>query len=51
MQAGADTLRACGKELVGYQLNRGKGDAPEWIGFAQLYRAFYAPDLVLARVD
>jgi WD40 repeat protein len=39
-----------GKELVGYQLNRGKGDAPEWIGFAQLYRAFYAPDLVLARL-
>ena len=39
-----------GKELVGYQLNRGKADAPEWIGFAQLYRAFYAPDLVLASV-
>jgi len=39
-----------GKELVGYQLNRGKSDAPEWIGFAQLYRAFYAPDLVLGRL-
>ncbi len=39
-----------GKELVGYQLNRGKGNAPEWVGFAQLYRAFYAPDLVLARI-
>ncbi|HLI21834.1 MAG TPA: hypothetical protein VKV32_11985, partial [Stellaceae bacterium] len=40
-----------GKELVGYQLNRGKGDAPEWVGFDQLYRAFYAPDLVLARLQ
>ena len=39
-----------GKELVGYQLNRGKGEAPEWVGFAQLYRAFYAPDLVLGRL-
>lgn len=39
-----------GKELVGYQLNRGKNEAPQWIGFAQLYRAFYAPDLVLASV-
>lgn len=40
-----------GKELVGYQLNRGKSDAPEWVGFAQLYRAFYAPDVVLARLQ
>jgi hypothetical protein len=40
-----------GKELVGYQLNRGKGDAPEWVGFDQLYRAFYAPDIVLARLQ
>lgn len=40
-----------GKELVGYQLNRGKSDAPEWVGFAQLYRAFYAPDVVLAKLE
>jgi WD40 repeat protein len=40
-----------GKELVGYQLNRGKSDAPEWVGFAQLYRAFYAPGVVLARLQ
>ena len=40
-----------GKELVGYQLNRGKGDAPEWIDFDQLYRAFYGPDIVLARLE
>ncbi len=40
-----------GKELVGYQLNHGKGDAPEFVGFDQLYRAFYAPDVVLARLQ
>ena len=40
-----------GKELVGYQLNRGKGDAPEFVGFDQLYRAFYAPDIVLAQLQ
>lgn len=40
-----------GKELVGYQLNRGKGDAPEFVGFDQLYRAFYAPDVVLAQMQ
>jgi len=40
-----------GKELVGYQLNHGKSDAPEFVGFDQLYRAFYAPDVVLARMQ
>ena len=40
-----------GKELVGYQLNHGKGDAPEFVGFDQLYRAFYAPDVVLAQIQ
>jgi hypothetical protein len=40
-----------GKELVGYQLNHGKSDAPEFVGFDQLYRAFYAPDVVLARLQ
>ncbi|HEX3970856.1 MAG TPA: caspase family protein [Stellaceae bacterium] len=40
-----------GKELVGYQLNHGRGDAPEFVGFDQLYRAFYAPDVVLARLQ
>jgi hypothetical protein len=40
-----------GKELVGYQLNHGKGDAPEFVGFDQLYRAFYAPDVVLSRMQ
>ncbi len=39
-----------GKEMVGYVLDHGKGDPPEWIGFAQLYRAYYAPELVLGRL-
>ena len=39
-----------GKELVGYQLNRAKGQAPDWFSFAQVYRLFYAPDLVSQRL-
>ncbi len=39
-----------GKELVGYQLNRLKGQAPDWFSFAQVYRLFYAPDLVAQRL-
>jgi hypothetical protein len=39
-----------GKELVGYQLNRAKGQAPDWFSFAQVYRLFYAPDLVAQRL-
>ena len=35
-----------GKELVGYQVNRGKGETPDWYSFAQMYRLFYAPNLV-----
>ena len=40
-----------GKELVGYQLNRKRAEAPEWVGFEQLYRVFYAPDVVLAKLQ
>ena len=39
-----------GKEFVGYQLNRAKGQAPDWFSFAQVYRLFYAPDLVAQRL-
>ncbi|MCC7274889.1 MAG: caspase family protein [Alphaproteobacteria bacterium] len=39
-----------GKELVGYQLNRAKGEVPDWFSFAQVYRLFYAPDQVLERM-
>lgn len=39
-----------GKEFVGYQLNRAKGQAPDWFSFAQVYRLFYAPDLVSQRL-
>ena len=38
-----------GKELVGYQVNRGKAQAPDWYSFAQVYRLMYAPDLVLQK--
>lgn len=37
-----------GKELVGYQLNRARNEAPDWFSFAQVYRLLYAPDLVAA---
>lgn len=39
-----------GKEFVGYQLNRARGQAPDWFSFAQVYRLFYAPDLVAQRL-
>lgn len=39
-----------GAELVGYLLNDGKAKTPEWVGFAQLYRLFHAPELLRARI-
>jgi len=39
-----------GKDLVGFALNQGKNKAPLWVDFAQIYRLFYAPELVLARL-
>lgn len=38
-----------GKDLVGYQFNRGRARKPDYVSFAQLYRVFYAPDLVAQR--
>ena len=35
-----------GKELVGVQLNRARGQGPDWFSFAQAYRLMYAPDAV-----
>src|SRR5262249_27856256 len=39
-----------GRELVGYALNRKRAETPEWVSFAQVYRLFYAPELVKGRL-
>ena len=39
-----------GETLAGLQLNRSRAQAPEWFSFAQMYRLFYAPDTVAARL-
>ena len=39
-----------GRELVGYALNRKRAETPEWVSFAQVYRLFYAPELVRDRL-
>ncbi len=39
-----------GKDLVGVQLNRARGQPPDWISFAQAYRLMYAPDAVTRRL-
>ena len=39
-----------GKELVGFHLNRARGEAPDWFSFAQVYRLFYDPDLITRRL-
>src|SRR5262249_52344130 len=39
-----------GRELVGYALNRKRAETPEWVSFAQVYRLFYAPQLVVGRL-
>jgi hypothetical protein len=36
--------------LVGYQLNRGFDQSPDFVRFEQLFRQFYRPDLVIARL-
>lgn len=46
-----DHADAGGKELVGVHLNRAANQAPEWVTFAQAYRALYAPGLVRARLQ
>ncbi|MCC7426706.1 MAG: caspase family protein [Alphaproteobacteria bacterium] len=39
-----------GNDLVGVHLNRGAGQAPEWVSFAQVYRSLYAPAILRARL-
>lgn len=46
-----DHADAGGKEMVGVHLNRAASQAPEWVSFAQAYRALYAPGLVRARLQ
>jgi WD40 repeat protein len=46
-----DHADAGGKEMVGVHLNRAANRAPEWVSFAQAYRALYAPGLVRARLQ
>ena len=36
---------------MGLLLNRGRGQVPEWFSFAQVYRLFYAPDAITARLQ
>ncbi|MBI1206535.1 MAG: hypothetical protein GC191_04505 [Azospirillum sp.] len=40
-----------GKELVGFLLNQGKNRVPDWVDFSQLYRLYYAPELILAKLS
>lgn len=46
-----DHADAGGKEMVGVHLNRAAAQAPEWVTFAQAYRALYSPGLVRARLS
>ncbi len=39
-----------GQDLAGYHINRRAQDLAEWVNFAQLYRVFYAEDLVRLRL-
>jgi len=39
-----------GAELIGYQLNRGRDEAPEFVRFNQLFERFYRSELVIARL-
>jgi hypothetical protein len=44
------TASQTGAELVGYQLNRGFDQSPDFVRFEQLFHQFYRPDLVLDRL-
>ncbi|MBV8911890.1 MAG: caspase family protein [Acetobacteraceae bacterium] len=39
-----------GDGLVGLLLNHARNQVPEWFSFAQVYRRFYSPDTVAARL-
>ncbi|HYZ63519.1 MAG TPA: caspase family protein [Acetobacteraceae bacterium] len=39
-----------GEGLVGVVLNQARNQVPEWFSFAQVYRRYYAPDTVAARL-
>jgi hypothetical protein len=40
-----------GEQLLGYHLNRGAEQTPEFVAVDRLYAAFYRPDLLLARLQ
>ncbi len=40
-----------GEQLLGYHLNRGAEQTPEFVSVDRLYAAFYRPDLLLARLQ
>jgi hypothetical protein len=40
-----------GEQLLGYQLNRGADQTPEFVSTDRLYAAFYRPDVLLARIQ
>lgn len=40
-----------GKELVGFHLNQGRNKAPLWVDFSQVYRLYFAPELVAGAVS
>ncbi len=37
-----------GENLVGFHVNRGPNQQPEWVSFSQAFRLFHAPDVVRA---
>lgn len=39
-----------GEQLAGMVLPRGRAQAPDWFSFAQVFRLFYAPDTLAARL-
>jgi len=49
-QAFFDHADLGGKELVGFHLNQGKSKLAQWVDFSQVYRLYFAPDLVVKTV-
>jgi hypothetical protein len=39
-----------GADLAGYHIDKGDAKRPEWVGFSQIYQAYYAPELVLDKL-
>jgi WD40 repeat protein len=39
-----------GDSLAGYHIDKGAGKRPEWLGFSQVYQAYYAPELLVHKL-